>query len=442
MAGGHLGAFDALTANRKLSRDVGWTLGSFVVLTISGLAINVFVAAVRGAEDLGVFNLSYAVYIVASQLAVLGIHYSVMRSAARLQANPAERSAMLRCAVLLAVVLGITSALLVVVGRPFFELAFGSRETADAIAAAGIGLSLFPLNKVLIGHINGLRHMRMFATLQATRYVLVAAWVCLVAVSNRSIVAASFAFIVAEGVTTAAAMLYLWWLGELRGPDWGRHWVKQHVDFGIRSLPSGALLELNSRVDVLLIGILLSEREVGIYSFAAMLYDGIYHVIAMLRVNITPMLVAAHHENDWTECQRLFGVSRRYVMPGMVMLSLIIVAGYVVAVKYFVGGGGFEDGLVPLLVLLGGISLASPLLPFDNLMLAAGFPIRQSLQNLVLVAVSVVAGAALIPVLGITGAAVGIASGTLSAMVMLAYFAKHHVGWNMIRNSRADESND
>lgn len=437
-----MGAFDALTANRKLSRDVGWTLGSFVVLTISGLAINVFVGAVRGAEDLGVFNLSYAVYIVASQLAVLGIHYSVMRSAARLQGNPAERSAMLRCAVLLAAGLGITMALLVVVGRPFFEVAFGSRESAEAIAAAGSGLLLFPLNKVLIAHVNGLRHMRMFAALQATRYVLVAAWVCLVTFSDRDIVAASFAFIVAEGVTTAAATLYLWWLGELRGPDWGRHWVKQHVDFGLRSLPSGALLELNSRVDVLLIGILLSEREVGIYSFAAMLYDGIYHVIAMLRVNITPMLVAAHHDDDWTECQRLFGVSKRYVMPGVVMLSLIIVAGYLVAVRYFVAGGGFEDGFAPLLVLLGGISLASPLLPFDNLMLAAGFPVRQSLQNLVLVAISIVVGATLIPVLGISGAAAGIVTGTLSGMVVLAYFAKQHVGWNMIRNSRVDDRND
>jgi len=436
-----LGAFDALTANRKLSRDVGWTLGSFVVLTISGLAINVIVAVVRGAEDLGVFNLSYAVYIVASQLAALGIHYSVMRSAARLQSEAVERAAMLRCAALLAAALGVTVALLVVAGRPFFEFVFGSRQSADAVAAAGVGLSLFPLNKVLIAHINGLRHMRMFATLQATRYVLVAAWVCLVAFSDRDFVAASYAFIVAEGLTTTAALLYLWRLGELRGPDWGRRWVRQHFDFGLRSLPSGALLEFNSRVDVLLIGMLLTEREVGIYSFASMLYDGIYHVIAMLRVNITPMLVAAHHDGDWTECQRLFGVSRRFVMPGVALLSLVTVAGYLVAVEFFVGGKGFEEGLVPLLVLLGGITLASPLLPFDNLMLAAGFPIRQSLQNLVLVTASDLVGLALIPMLGIDGAALGVASGTLCAMATLTIFGRRHVGWDMVRNSRIGRGN-
>lgn len=431
-----MGAFDALTANRKLSRDVGWTLGSFVVLTISGLAINVIVAVVRGAEDLGVFNLSYAVYIVASQLAALGIHYSVMRSAARLQADAVERAAMLRCAALLAAALGITVALLVVAGRPVFEFVFGSRQSADAVAAAGVGLALFPLNKVLIAHINGLRHMRMFATLQATRYVLVAAWVCLIAFSDRGFVAASYAFIVAESLTTAAALLYLWQLGELRGPDWGRRWVKQHFDFGLRSLPSGALLEFNSRVDVLLIGVLLSERAVGIYSFASMLYDGIYHVIAMLRVNITPMLVAAHHDGDWAECQRLLGVSRRFVMPGVALLSLVTVAGYLVAVEFFVAGKGFDEGLVPLLVLLGGITLASPLLPFDNLMLAAGFPIRQSLQNFVLVTASILVGLALIPVLGIVGAALGVASGTLCAMAILTIFGRRHVGWDMLRNCR------
>jgi small neutral amino acid transporter SnatA (MarC family) len=69
-------------------------------------------------------------------------------------------------------------------------------------------------------------------------------------------------------------------------------------------------------------------------------------------------------------------------------------------------------------------------------MLAAGFPIRQSLQNFVLVTASILVGLALIPVLGIVGAALGVAGGTLCAMAILTVFGRRHVGWDMMRNCR------
>jgi hypothetical protein len=47
-----------------------------------------------------------------------------------------------------------------------------------------------------------------------------------------------------------------------------------------------------------MIGIFLPDREVGIYSFAAMMVDGMYHVLAMVRLNFNPVLVAAVRDSD------------------------------------------------------------------------------------------------------------------------------------------------
>ena len=63
----------------------------------------------------------------------------------------------------------------------------------------------------------------------------------------------------------------------------------KHLVFGFRGLGAGMFAEFNSRVDVLVIGFFLEDRAVGIYSFAAMLVDGIYHVLAMIRINFNPI---------------------------------------------------------------------------------------------------------------------------------------------------------
>ena len=80
---------------QKLSRDIAYTLGSFFVLAISGIVINIVIMGFRDAAALGVFNLAYAVYIMLSQFAVWGLHYSVLRHAAYYESDPEERGHML-----------------------------------------------------------------------------------------------------------------------------------------------------------------------------------------------------------------------------------------------------------------------------------------------------------------------------------------------------------
>ncbi len=336
-------------------------MGSFGVLTLSGIAINLIVVTLRDATALGVFNLAYAVYIVASQLAVCGIHYSVLRASAHLSEDKPERRRMLATATAFALVAGLIVAGAVYLGRPLFLRVFGSESGAMAISYAGLGLALFPLNKVLIAHINGLRHMRAFSLLQAARYVLVMLWVAWISGSDLPFEWSGLAFLVAEGVTTIAGVTYLAWLRELSWLVPSEDWMKAHFTFGVKSLPSGALLELNTRVDVLVIGIFLGDRQVGIYSFAALIVDGLYHVLAMLRVNVSPLLVIASREGNWNEARRLQGIARRYLIPVMFALSVISVAAYSALIEWVLPSKDLAGGIVPLAVLLLGLSLISAL---------------------------------------------------------------------------------
>ena len=95
----------------KLNRDISWTIGSFFILAVSGIVINLVIATFEDSSALGVFNQSYAIYIIISQMASFGIHYSVLRYSAYYKNNIIERKKILSTASLIALILGSISAI-------------------------------------------------------------------------------------------------------------------------------------------------------------------------------------------------------------------------------------------------------------------------------------------------------------------------------------------
>ena len=165
-----IGALRQRLGRDKLSQDIAWTLGSFVVLAASGIVINIVVTRLRDADALGVFNQAYAVYIIVSQFAVWGMHYSVLRHAALFDTDPAERGRMLATAGLCSLLLGTLAACALWLAQPLLASAFDSAPTGRAVGYGALGLILFPLNKVLLAYLNGLRRMKAFSLLQGVRW--------------------------------------------------------------------------------------------------------------------------------------------------------------------------------------------------------------------------------------------------------------------------------
>jgi O-antigen/teichoic acid export membrane protein len=409
-------------------------MGSFMILAMSGIVINIVVAYFRGTEDLGVFNLAYSVYIIVSQIAALGVHYSVLRYAAMNQENPRELGSMLGSALLVVTMLGLLMAGLVFVSEPLFARAYDSERAARAISFAALGIALFPASKVLISFLNGLRHMKAFSVLQAARYIMVAAVVTAFSVSDQDFTLASLCFVVAEIVTLAAAAVYIASQRLVQLMRIRKSWLREHTSFGGRSLLAGMFGEINTRVDVLCLGLFLGDREVGIYSFVAMLLDGLYHLLAMVRVNFNPVLVNCVRDSGWPEAQRLLRLSKRFIPLIMIALSAIVFAFYWVVAFQLVPERGLQEGTVVLLILLGGLIATSPFIPFDNMMLISGYPGRQTLQQAVAFVVNVSLNLALIPLVGIEGAAIGTASSYLASVVSLILMTDSRLGWNLLTN--------
>ena len=66
--------------NEKFNLDLLWNILSLIILGISGIIINTFIAKFYGAGILGAYNQVFAIYIFFSQFAIGGMHFSVLKN--------------------------------------------------------------------------------------------------------------------------------------------------------------------------------------------------------------------------------------------------------------------------------------------------------------------------------------------------------------------------
>ncbi len=425
----------AARPTQKLTRDIVYSIASFGVLAASGLIINVVMTSLRDATALGVFNQTYAIYIMASQLATMGLHYSVLRHSALAEGDALVRGKVLGTAAAGALCGGTLAALVIMAAAGGIAAAFDSPQTGSALRVAAAGLTLFPLNKVLLAHLNALRHMRAYALLQVTRYSAIMVVVTLLCASKSPTSATAWAFFAAEALTVVAASIYIHVCGEFRNVAVSKEWMCRHCKFGSKALLAGMFAEFNSRIDVMLIGIFLPDREVGIYSFAAMLADGLYNVLAVIRLNVNPILVRTIRDGNRAELTDLLTKSKKMLVPAAGVLSVGVLVGFWALGTYLLPGKGLAEGLPSLVVLVAALVVVSPMVPFDNLLLVSGHPGYQTLQQLAMVVTNVVVGVALLTVLGIVGVAVGTAASYLASAGVLVLNARRQLNWNLITNS-------
>lgn len=418
----------------KLTRDIAWTIGGLVVLAGCGILINIAIARFRDAATLGAFSQTFALYVITSQIAAFGLPYSVMRHTALYDGNQDQRNRLLVNAVAFTLALGAAMAVAAYALAPAVGWAYDSPVTGACIRNASWGLLLCAVNRVLLAYLNGMRYMRAFALLQSARYVVTMLWVVAVTVSAAPFELAAFGFAIAECVAAAAAAAYILGARLVTALAFDPRWTSRHLAFGGKSLLGGLFVELNARVDVMLAGLFLSDRAVGIYSFAAMFVDGLYHVLAMVRLNFNPILVAAARDNEWPAAQRLLAQAKRLAYPVIAALAALLVVLFLVLAHWVVPAKGLHEGMIALLILAGGIALIAPLVPFDQLMVAIGYPGLQTLQYLAVVASNIALNVILVPRLGIEGAALAAALSGIVGIAVLVALAAGLAHWNLLTN--------
>ncbi len=410
----------------KFQSDVAWNVASLAILGIAGLALNILIAEHWDPSTLGVFNQALAAYTFFSMAAVGGIDRSALRAVAeagedRARAASAAWATLAPTAGIAAIVAG-----LYWLARWPIAHALESDGVARAIEASMPGLFFFALNKVLLAIVNGERRMRAFAIYQSLRYAGILATLFAAMHFEWSGDRLMVVFSVAEAVLFVVAGVDVARLLRATRPGWGAE-VRGHVVFGAKSAFSGVLLELNAKVDVWMIGLYMSDAAVGIYTYAAMIAEGLYQVVVVLQNVYNPILARHLALREHEAIRAIVRRGRTWAWVGLAAVGGLAVLLYPLALEIIGARPEFAESRLPFAILVGGIAAAAGYLPFGQMLLMGGQPAAHTALVGLTVLTNVVGNAILIPHHGLAGAAAATAVSMVVSIVLLRVLVRRRL---------------
>ena len=413
----------------KLSSDLIWNMASYAIVGAVGLLLNIVIARYYGASHLGVFNQVYAIYILLSQLAVSGVHLSILKVTAQFSKEKIIIRDSFSAALILTIITAGSVAGLAYACKNFFAYALSSPDVTEGLVLALPGLFLFSLNKSFLALLNGLRYMKTYAVFQGLRFLLMI--ICLLILIALH-VDGSYAPIIFS--LTEAMLLILQLPFALRWirpnlSSTGLKWMKIHWSFGLKAMVGNLLLDANSRADVLLLGLFASDNIVGVYSFAAMLAEGFAQLPVVLRTNINPILTQTYYDNGasalQSTVQRVKKMSYRFFTP----VGLMAILGYPL-LNLLGFDPEFNQSWPIFAILITGILLSVGYLPFQMIFNQVGQPGRQTLFLTTFFLANVILNLLFIPLFGMYGSAVATA---LAYVLQIFYLKRLSILWIGLR---------
>ncbi|MBN1937830.1 MAG: oligosaccharide flippase family protein [Anaerolineae bacterium] len=413
----------------KFGQDVLWNVASLGILAVGGVLINAIIVRFRGTEALGIFNQVYAIYIVLSQVAVIGLQAAVLRQVSHRQDDLGECADLtLAALILVAVVSSLLAVVCSLLAGGIGDL-LGSPGVGQGIRYIVPGLILLALNKVLINVLNGLRQMRAYAVFSSLRFVLIPVGVLVVSLLDMPAPALLLPLSAAEALLFVALVAFIQVrVFRFRLSRNVVDWLKPHLSFGLRGFLSGLLLELNTRVDVLMLGYFSTDRVVGVYSLASMLAEGVGQLPVAVRWNVDPLLGRHFAQGEMAQIGVLSRRVRRVLYPLMAAVGVVAVAAYPLVYALWVGDDQWRTSWSVFSIILIGVVINAGYKPFMGVLLQGGRPGAYTLFISGLVLWDALMNLMLIPLGGIVGAAVVTGLTYVLQMIVLIVLARRLFG--------------
>lgn len=407
-----------------LATGLAWNLVSLAFLALAGIALNIAIGRWYSPAALGTFNVVFAIYILLSQLAAFGLQFSALQAVSTAGADdPVKLRRIVQGGLLACFAIASLVTLCAFLGTPLLARLFPAvPDFAGAWVLAAPGLIPFALNKFLLGVVNGLQHMRAFAVLQAGRYVFILVSLGVLTAFGAPGYSLAVVLSLGEFILLCASASYVASVVPLRS-GWREALGEsmRHLRFGIRVLPAGMVGELNTRVDVLMLGALLNDRIAGIYSIAALIFEAALQAVVVVRNNISPQLARSMADGDKAgilRFSRMLGLGVTLVM-GLGALAAYALYPHIAGLLF--GDQDFAAARQPLFWLMLALPFAAAPLCYSLILSQANHPTLQSAAMTLSLAVNFLGNALLIPRFGMEGAAIamGLSVITMGLAVVL-----------------------
>lgn len=416
----------------KLGLDLSWNYLSFAVLAVSGLLINFIVAYFYSSEGLGIFNQTYALFVIFSQFSSFGIHYSVLKLSSEESKDLKSSSEILISGMLSVLLISLLFSLLLYLLSGLLADLLESPFMSTTIKIASAALIFLSLNKVLLSFINGQERLRLFAIGNILRYIFMLLSLIALIFLRFPIKDISYIFLISEFSLTIFCLIFVFKVFKpFKVQAIYKRSIK-HLRFGLKALLSGLSVELNSRVDVVILGIFASDAIVGAYSFFALVAEGFYNVYVVVKNILNPKVTKLLKVKDYLNLKKLISKTQRIIYPISIILVLMISVFIFFIIPYIPDSNIFYENYLTLIILMTSILLISGFIPFEIILTLGGRPGLQSLQTMITLVLNITLNVVLIPWYLAFGAAFATALSWIFGVIILNIFVFRYIGVRIV----------
>jgi O-antigen/teichoic acid export membrane protein len=171
----------------------------------------------------------------------------------------------------------------------------------------------------------------------------------------------------------------------------------------------------------------IAKSLVGVYSLAGALNEGATQLSVVLQNNLNPMVAKQLADGQPGEVVALARRTQKWFVPSLASACVLGAVVFPVLMPALMRDPQLHAASVPFAILMAGLALASPYLPFLHVLLMANRPAWHTALVVTVVGVNFAADLILIPMLGLTGAAIATSLAVVTAAVLVRVLARRIV---------------
>ena len=417
--------FLRLFKGNKFTKDTFWLAGSQAILIGSGLLANLIIGYQYGAETLGVFNQILGFYLILSTFFSLGINNAIIQKIASSQANDFAKIFSSNFAITSVSTLLFSASTLFI--TTFFPEFFSSPDLAQGLFIATLSLPFFNWNKNFMAYCTGVRNQKLFSNIRSLRWLMIIGIIGLVAVFSENSGLVYWSFLVAELVIF---VFFLFNFHHLFSPGFSKPDVFSNLSFGLKSFTAEAFSILNDKLDLIILGYLLSSTDVGVYSFFIFFAKSLYIFPGILQQNINPMIGKNWAAQKMEELNKLLRDIRKVNLVVVLVQALALLVLYRVLTAYFMVE--FRDSLGYLALAMAGV-VPFALIAWGGSILVMTGKLKANIQRtLFLLLFTVLSTLVLASYFGLLGAVWAVVLNGLFGFFLLFGFVKRETGVRLV----------
>lgn len=413
---------------KKFVSDSLWLMLAQVVLAVSGILINIIIGNYYGAIGLGVFNQALSIYIIASSFAALGLNNATLKFTAEHDFTDEKGTYLLSTNLAIISTLSVIIAVGICLFSVYSSTFFSSDIVAKSVAINMIALPLFSINKNLMAFHNGRREIKLFSIIRGLRWTLTILFISIAIIFKMLIEYTLFSFLFAEIILFVILIFKNKKFIKFR---FSMTVLKKNINFGVKSFLSEVIATSNGKIEIIILGYMLSSYDVGIYSFASTIARGLFIIPTVFSQNFNPIISKLYSQKNFVDIVKYVKKIRLttffIMLPSIAIVTLLY---YLIIVNIM--DVNYKASIPVFLILLVGVFSFSLVSWAGSILIMGGHLNANIYRVFIVLLINIVSIILFIKLYGVIGAAIGTSVAFILTTVIHVMFVKKCMNINLI----------